>query len=415
MLSNINYFLKTNKHLLFLFYFLLLPFGSVYVIYCILLLLVSVLSLRIFKDSVASNYYVYLFMLVWVPMLISLIVAINFDKSFIKTLSVFPFLFVGLYLTSGLSIKKIYTAMFIIVVATGFWCIDFFIYHYKFIELEHALLWRWSFSIDNIHYIPILGQILSVLLPIIFEAIRKYSQTRIKASMSLIFAVIYITTIILSGNRNAVLMMLLSLFTWSIYAGIKCGYFKNFPKIVFSIILVAVVFFSTLLSFSTTRLVSLSEIQSTDLQTIDKLSSHRLPLWEAAYNMAKDNWINGIGPRGYRYGYEEYRPEVGKYEIEYNEGMTHPHFALLEVFLETGIIGLLSLFFLFWLILKEILKANEEIQLLLVPWFIALLTAIIPNIGKAFYSSYWLTFIIFLLIGIASIVNISKKIKTAEF
>jgi O-antigen ligase len=415
MLSNINYFLKTNKHLLFLFYFLLLPFGSVYVIYCILLLLVSVLSLRIFKDSVASNYYVYLFMLVWVPMLISLIVAINFDKSFIKTLSVFPFLFVGLYLTSGLSIKKIYTAMFIIVVATGFWCIDFFIYHYKFIELEHALLWRWSFSIDNIHYIPILGQILSVLLPIIFEAIRKYSQTRIKVSMSLIFAVIYITTIILSGNRNAVLMMLLSLFTWSIYAGIKCGYFKNFPKIVFSIILVAVVFFSTLLSFSTTRLVSLSEIQSTDLQTIDKLSSHRLPLWEAAYNMAKDNWINGIGPRGYRYGYEEYRPEVGKYEIEYNEGMTHPHFALLEVFLETGIIGLLSLFFLFWLILKEILKANEEIQLLLVPWFIALLTAIIPNIGKAFYSSYWLTFIIFLLIGIASIVNISKKIKTAEF
>lgn len=377
--------------------------------------------MRSLKEGVACNYYFYLFMLIWTPMLISLIGAINFDKSFIKTLGVLPFLFVGLYLTSGISLNKIYTAMSIIVVATGIWCIDFFIYHLRIIELEHALLWRWSFTMggnyigDEIAYnIPILGQILSVLLPIIFEAIRKYSQTRVKASMSLVFAVIYITTIILSGNRNAVLMMLVSLITWSIYVGVKCEYIKTYPKTIVSGLFMTVIFFSGVLSVSTTRISSFVEIESIDLQSIDNLSSNRLPLWESAFNMAKDNWINGIGPRGFRYGYEEYRPEVGKYGFEYKEGSTHPHFALLEVFLETGLIGFCALLFLFWIIFKEILKANDEAQILLVPWFIALMTSIVPNIGKAFYSSYWLTFILFLLMGCASIININKKSKSIE-
>ena len=51
---------------------------------------------------------------------------------------------------------------------------------------------------------------------------------------------------------------------------------------------------------------------------------------------------------------------------------------------------------LFWIIFKSILKVNHDNQLILVPWFIALITAIVPNIGKAFYSSYWLTFILFI-------------------
>ena len=127
--------------------------------------------------------------------------------------------------------------------------------------------------------------------------------------------------------------------------------------------------------------------------SIDSLSSHRLPLWEVAYKMAKDHWVNGIGPRGFRYGYNIYKPDEGKYKFLYEDGSTHPHFALLEVFLETGIIGFFSLFFLFWIIFKSILKVNHDNQLILVPWFIALITAIVPNIGKAFYSSYWLTFI----------------------
>ena len=409
MITDFLSLLNKNKHLLILFYFLLLPFGGLYVVYCSLILLISFTSIRYNKKEFSSNYFFYLFILIWIPMLLSLIDAINFDRSFIKTMSLLPFLFVGLYLSTGLSTNRIYFAMSILVFATGIWCLDFFIYHMRIIESEHAFLWRWSFSIEGDFYIPILGQVLSVLLPIIFEALRKYADTKVKISISLIFVVIYITTILLSGNRNAVIMMCLSLIAWLFYVDIKCKYLKTYPKIILSIMLIAVVYFSTLLSMNSTRLVSFVDVESTDIQAIDNLSSNRLPLWESAFKMAKDNWFNGIGPRGFRYGYDAYRPDVGKYAIEYEYGSTHPHFALLEIFLETGIIGLFSLFLLFWMIFKEILKANKDIQILLVPWFIALTTAIIPNIGKAFYSSYWLTFIVFLLIGCTSIMNLNKQ------
>ena len=60
-------------------------------------------------------------------------------------------------------------------------------------------------------------------------------------------------------------------------------------------------------------------------------------------------------------------------------------------------------------IFKVAFRLHDDAQILLVPWFIALITAIVPNIGKAFYSSYWLTFILFILIGCASIINFDTK------
>ena len=416
--SKINFFFDTKKHYLFLIYFLLLPFGGVYLIYSSFIFLLAVLSLSDPNKNILNNCYFYLFFLIWAPMALSLFDAINIDRSFIKTIGVLPFLFIGLYISSNLTIKKIYNLMLLLVVASMVWAIDFYIYHFRILELEKAILWRWSFPIpigghfngDPVIYsIPILGQVLSVLLPIILEALRKFSNSKNKFSISIILLMIIISTILLSGNRNAVIMMIMSFSIWFIYVGVVCRYFKNYLKSTISVIVLVCVLFSVLLINNSSRISSLLNIESTELSHIDSLSSHRLPLWEVAYKMTKDHWVNGIGPRGFRYGYNIYKPDEGKYKFLYEDGSTHPHFALLEVFLETGIIGLFSLFFLFWIIFKSILKVNHDNQLILVPWFIALITAIVPNIGKAFYSSYWLTFILFILIGCASIINFDTK------
>ena len=79
-------------------------------------------------------------------MALSLFDAINIDRSFIKTIGVLPFLFIGLYISSNLTIKKIYNLMLLLVVASMFWAIDFYIYHFRILELEKAILWRWSFK-----------------------------------------------------------------------------------------------------------------------------------------------------------------------------------------------------------------------------------------------------------------------------
>jgi O-antigen ligase len=414
--SKIKSFFDTKKHYLFLIYFLLLPFGGVYLIYSSFILLLAVLSLNDLNKNILNNCYFYLFFLIWTPMVLSLFDAINIDRSFIKTISVLPFLFIGLYISSNITIKKIYNLMLLLVVASVVWAIDFYVYHFRILELEKAILWRWSFTMGGhfkgdpiIYAIPILGQVLSVLLPIILEALRKFSNSKNKVSISIFLLMIIISTILLSGNRNAVIMMIMSFSIWFIYVGVVCRYFKNYLKSTISVIVLVCMLFSVLLINNSSRISSLLNIESTELRHIDSLSSHRLPLWEVAYKMTKDHWVNGIGPRGFRYGYNIYKPDKGKYAVEYEHGSTHPHFALLEILLETGIIGLFSLFFLFWIIFKSILKVNHDNQLILVPWFIALITAIVPNIGKAFYSSYWLTLILFLLIGCASIINFDTK------
>jgi len=426
MFSTTKLFFETNKHYLFLIYFLLLPFGGVYLIYCAFLLLLAILSFNSLNKNISNNYYFYLFSLIWLPMLFSLIDSINIDRSFVKTISLLPFLFIGLYISSNITIKKMYSLMSMLVIASLFWMADFYVYHFGILEIDKAILWRWSFIIRTDFYgdpiisigdtivrgqfvIPILGQVLSVLLPIIFEGLRKYSDSKIKLFMSVIISLSVFSTILLSGNRNAVVMMIISFSAWFFYIGIKCQYFKNFPKTIILGIVLVCMFIFTLLSNHHTRLASIFYTESIEIHAIDKLSSHRLPLWDTAYKMAKDNWLNGIGPRGFRYGYNNYKPEKGKYKVEYKDGSTHPHFALLEIFLETGLIGLFSLFLLFLVIFKAAFRVRHDTQVLLIPWLIALITAIVPNIGKAFYSSYWLTLILFILIGCASILNLEKQ------
>ena len=401
--------LEKNKHLLFISFFLLLPFGQLYVYYCLLLFLLSLITIT--NHEYKTNYFSFFFILLFIPVIISLVNAVNFERSFFKALSLIPILIIGIFLSSNLTSKKIYYAMSILVAMTGVWCFDFIFYHFRFLDFEHALLWRWSFKINSDYYIPILGQILSVILPIVFESLRRYADNKIKISISCIFSIIYLVTIIYSGNRNAVIMMLFSLLLWLTFIVVRHNYHKIYPmRIILSGIFLLIIL-STALSVNPGRFNSFINMESRDIQLIDNLSSNRLSLWESAFEMAKDNWIIGIGPRGFRYAYDNYRPEEGKYAVEYEHGSTHPHFALLEILLETGIIGLFSLFFLFWIIFKSILKVNHDNQLILVPWFIALITAIVPNIGKAFYSSYWLTLILFLLIGCASIMNIDEELK----
>jgi O-antigen ligase len=422
MFSELKNTFEINKHYLFLIYFLLLPFGGLYVLYTVLILILSCLFYKETLKKLSKNEYFYLFMLIWVPMAISLIDAINFEKSFIKTISVFPYLFVGAFLSTSLSIRKIYTIMSVMVAISVVWAADLFIYQLRVFELDKAILWRWSFSMganfpgdDVVYYIPILGQVLSVLSAIIFESLRKFSDTKQKVFYSLCVFSIVVATIFYSGNRNAVLMLFFSFCIWFLFVGFKFRYFAKYPKYIAAFVLIITVIISFGLTKSSSRVTSFVNFDSMDLQTIDKLSSHRIPLWDAALNMARDNWVTGVGPRGFRYGFADYKPEKEKYLITYEESSTHPHFALLEIFLETGIVGFLGLFILFWYIFKQIKLLNSEAKVLLVPWFIALLTAIVPNMGKAFYSSYWLTFIIFLLIGCTAIININKDLETTEF
>jgi O-antigen ligase len=123
----------------------------------------------------------------------------------------------------------------------------------------------------------------------------------------------------------------------------------------------------------------------------DVATSGRLPIWRTAINVIKSNWINGIGPRGFRYVYSEYAEKGDPYVAKNpHVGPTHPHQMFLEIATETGLLGVIGYLIaqFYWLQLG--LVAVRAKMSAVLPWMTAVLIAIMPiNSHMAFYASFW--------------------------
>ena len=65
----------------------------------------------------------------------------------------------------------------------------------------------------------------------------------------------------------------------------------------------------------------------------------RLAVWDAAWRMARDNWLFGVGPDNFLTHYREYmRPEAWR-----EPNISHPHNLLLDAWISLGVIGLVAL------------------------------------------------------------------------
>jgi O-antigen ligase len=253
--------------------------------------------------------------------------------------------------------------------------------------------------------------VLAVLLPAILEQSRKMAKSNAGLFFAILIASMHIGVIILSGSRNALIMLAMAVIGWFIYL-LFITRSINWRRLAI-VIAVGVPIVAVLSFVQPTRHDTLINVPATDLKALDKISNHRLSLWEAAFRMAQDHWINGIGPRGFRYVYGDYRPVEGKYNYDYNKkGSTHPHFALLEITAETGLIGLTSILTLLFLLFKKLNRLSDVEKLAIYPWFLGVAIAIVSNIAKAFYSTFWMTIVLFMIfIGIANISGSHEKIR----
>jgi len=126
---------------------------------------------------------------------------------------------------------------------------------------------------------------------------------------------------------------------------------------------------------------------SSDYEKINSATALRLTIWKTAHSIFKEYPINGIGPRGFRYVYNEFA-EPGDFFLETNVPPTQPHLLILEILTETGLIGLTGfLLFCYFLIKSTNYIVNSSYgSVFLIP----VLVAIFPfNIHMAFYGSIW--------------------------
>jgi O-antigen ligase len=137
---------------------------------------------------------------------------------------------------------------------------------------------------------------------------------------------------------------------------------------------------------------------SFDYALINKATASRLPIWETAYSIFREHPINGIGPRGFRFIYHDYSKSDDIYIISKSTRLnylfsknlppTHPHLLLLEILVETGVIGLVGFLSLFYFLIKS-RKKIKNISYEFV-FLIPVLVSLFPfNSHMAFYGSIW--------------------------
>jgi len=192
--------------------------------------------------------------------------------------------------------------------------------------------------------------------------------------------------ILISGRRAAWIMLALSSFGFFVYLYLSADNKKTILKITGIITLsISIALGSTIILHEPTneRFKVTLGLFSGDYDTIDKATALRLPIWETAYTAFKDNKVNGIGPRGFRYIYQDYASSNNFWVTQ-----THPHLLILEIMVETGVLGLLGYFILIYLLINGALCRNKLKNEL--PFLIPVLVALFPfNAHMAFYGSIW--------------------------
>lgn len=217
-------------------------------------------------------------------------------------------------------------------------------------------------------------------------------QLRDKLRWSWILAPIYVAAILLSGARVAWIMLLVSSLLFAAYLIVLMKVRLQWkPVLIQAAVWLAVVLGALQQPALHSKMQVTAGLFSGKYEQTNTATSQRLPIWLVAVNVAKTHWVNGIGPRGFRYVYADYAaPDDFFRNLNPPQSPTHPHQQFLEIAAETGIIGVIGYLFAlgYWLRLSWVAVRARATQAL--PWMLAVLIAIMPiNAHMAFYASFW--------------------------
>jgi len=185
-----------------------------------------------------------------------------------------------------------------------------------------------------------LGIVLAHLLPLIFEAVRRLMLQQ--RGWLLLLLPIFVA-IVLSGTRYAMFVSLLAIGIYTLYLFWLYRWSWRWLLGLFAGGLLVVA--ATLIVSEQTRerVFMLQHLTSLDREGMDQAFANRGTVWWGAWQVAKDDWQLGVGPRGYD------QAVVDRGYLDYS--FTHPHFFGLEVLVSTGLAGLVLYlsFYLLWL------------------------------------------------------------------
>lgn len=250
---------------------------------------------------------------------------------------------------------------------------------------------------DNIK----LGLTLALLFPLVFVAALREGGW----SAALLATLVVLSVVLLSGKRAA----------W-ITAGVEliallAFYFARGRLGLRAVLLslVGVLLFASLAYASSAWVRERSDIllaaaKEPSYVTLNQATGKRLPIWGSALRMGRDNWLNGIGPRGFRYAYPFYALEDDAWAdpagLAGGSRASHAHQLLLDLFAETGVSGLIGYLCMVAMLSALWLRADSAAHARALPAAVVLLGMLFPlNTHPGWYSS-WFGLLFWFFIGV---------------
>ncbi|WJW75271.1 O-antigen ligase family protein [Thiohalobacter sp. IOR34] len=343
-----------------------------------------------------------LFLCFWLPILFSLPDAVNLKRAASTALVDLRFFFAGLFVIDTLRDATARRRLFLGAGLIGLgWTLDALLQ----MVLGYDLLgypYNGERPTGIFHPKLRIGTVTATLSPLLFEFIRRGASRRPWLWL-LLPAVLGL--ILVSGNRNAWLMLAVAGVFYVVYVArqiewrqlLKLGLAGGLSL---AVVLVLAMQYGPMQA----RMAQTLGVLSDDPQALDDATGRRLSLWQTAINTYRAHWINGVGPRGFRYVYLQYAEPDDYWVSRMKPGeqaypQSHPHQMALEVAAETGTFGLLGYLLMAGLVLRELFRVGAEAQAEFWPWAIAVLVAWFPgNAHMALYASYWGTIAWWLLL-----------------
>lgn len=347
-------------------------------------------------NNKVQRFGVLLFLCIWLPMLLSIIDAVNFQHAVKTTLLylhyIFGYSFAVKELQRSVVMRNIVSGSLLIV---SFWCMDA-LAQYFYGNDFFGYPYRGSRMTGMFYPTLRMGHVLAVLSPIVFEAVRVWHKKNV---FVWILPLLVLFMVLNSGNRVAWIMLIFSIVLYLLFLKLLIHKISKKNMILGIILPVAVMvglFFQS--QQFRDRVLDTKGLLSNQYELIDKASSYRISLWDVAIKMGSNNIVNGIGVRGYRHAFLAYAETDNYWAIKSPPGQTHPHQIMLEIFAETGLIGVVGfiLFTIFFLLLIK--QSIGKVESFRIAWIICVLIVILPlNANHAFYGSFWSSFLWWLI------------------
>ncbi len=340
---------------------------------------------KIFDDP-AQRLYASLFLVIWLPVLISLVDAINPPRSLNDALAFIRLYLAGVFVIAFLAEPRRQDLLIrLAALMLAFWLFDALVQAIRGVDLfGHAYVPGRLNAVYGERHLDF-GVALPTLAPLLLYALRNRPVWLLGA------LVITGVVVFLAGSRGG----------WVSYAVVCSGLLVHFVRrgylkkqqalVAVTMLMLAVSAVAWQHPQARARMETTLGLFSGETKVADAATSYRLTLWQVAQRMIAAHPINGVGIGGFRHAYPEFA-DPGDLFVDKQSGVGafYAHQLLIQVMSETGIIGLAGLIVFFWLWWRSWKQADVAAQKRTLPFGLAVLAWVFPlNTHASFYGAQW--------------------------